>query len=27
MTVTFVVAIAVLLGLLLFLHNEVRRPP
>ncbi len=27
MTVTFVVAIAVLLGLLLFLHNEVRRSP
>ena len=27
MTVTFVVAIAILLGLLLFLHNEVRRPP
>jgi len=27
MTVTFIVAIAVLLGLLLFLHNEVRRPP
>ena len=27
MTVTFVVAIAILLGLLLFLHNEVRRSP
>src|SRR5919205_1699143 len=27
MTVTFVVAVAVLLGLLLFLHNEVRRSP
>src|ERR1044072_8421373 len=27
MTVTFVVAIAVLLGLLLYLYNEVRRPP
>lgn len=27
MTVTFVISVAVLLGLLLFLYNEVRRPP